>query len=174
MPEITVYKTGEVAAPEGAQADAVRSFLFGYVDGLGEQARKRWRRFWTWFMRAEPGEMATITTRVDRSTPYHRRHMAMEAALFDAQERFDDFDQFRVWLKIGAGHVDWLPGPKGGIVPVARSISYAALEQGLMQEVHEKMVAFMRTAHAGRVMWPHLNAAARLEMVERVLRGFDE
>lgn len=66
----------------------------------------------------EPGEFAIIEFVIPRSSPYHRRHMAIESAVFNAQERFDDFEQFRVWLKVGAGWVDWCAGPKGGAVPV--------------------------------------------------------
>jgi len=28
-------------------------------------------------------------------------HMKIEQSVFDAQERFDDFEQFRYWLKLG-------------------------------------------------------------------------
>lgn len=42
-------------------------------------------------------------------------HMAIEQAVFDAQDRFSDFEMFRDWLKIGSAWVVWVPGPKAGL-----------------------------------------------------------
>lgn len=167
MPEIIIVKRGPV--PD-ASADAARDVLFGAVDGLGEVHGKRWRRFWNLVLRAEAGELFTVTTKSNRVGWYHRKHMAMEAAVFDGQERFADFEQFRIWLKIGAGHVTWMPGPKGAIVPVPKSISYSALDQLAMQEFHESVVEFLRTPRASQVLWPGAPAGA----INIILEGFDE
>ena len=81
---------------------------------------------------------------------------------------------FRTWLKVGAGFVDWYPGPKGGVIPVPRSISYAILEQADMEQFHGDAVDFLRTEHAGKTLWKHLSTTQRIEMVESVLRSFGE
>ncbi|PJI54098.1 hypothetical protein CTI14_19645, partial [Methylobacterium radiotolerans] len=39
-------------------------------------------------------------------------------------------------------------------IPVPRSISYAKLEQADMEQFHDDAVAFLRTAHAQKTMWP--------------------
>lgn len=131
MPEITLVR--QDAAPIAPQdAEAARRVFFGIVDGLGERGRKQWRRLWNGLMRLEPGEMVEITTVQPRLGWFHRRHMALEQAVFEAQERFEDFESFRTWLKVGASFVDWYPGPKGGVIPVPRSISYSKLDQGAM------------------------------------------
>lgn len=157
-----------------ADKGAARRVLFGVVDGLGEQNQKRWRRFVNSLFRLEPGEMAEITTRNPRIPALHRRHMAMEQAVFAAQERFAEFNRgFRDWLKVGAGHCDWFPGPKGGVFPVPKSISYAAMEEGDMQEFHGKCVDFLRTEYAQNTLWPHLTVLQRNEMAESLLMGFE-
>lgn len=156
-----------------ADADAARRVLFGLVDGLGERGKKQWRRFVNGLMRLEPGEMVEIKTRKPRSGPFHRRHMAMEQAVFEAQERFEQFDPgFRDWLKVGAGFVTWWPGPKGGVFPVPKSIAYDQLEDDEMREFHEAVVAFLRTEHAARALFPHLRALDGMAAVERLLEGF--
>jgi hypothetical protein len=109
-----------------------------------------------------------------RSGPFHRRHFLIEQRLFDAQERFEDFEQFRTWMKVGAGFVDWLPGPKGAVVPIPKSMSYTSLDEDGMRELHEAIVAFMRTPRVAKVLWPHLGGSAGSDMVERVLLEFDE
>lgn len=171
MPEIVICKHQPLDMPEQDLA-TVRGFLFGVVDGLGDTNKSRWRRFWNWLIQAEAGEVATITTHRERIGWKHRRHMAMESAVFDAQERFADFDQFRVWLKIGAGHVDWVPGPRGGIVPVPKSISYAKLDEDGMAELHEKMLAFLQTAPATKALWPAASPVVRANAIAALLEGY--
>lgn len=141
------------------------------VDGKND---KRWRRFLRHVFSLEHGEIAEIGTRIPRSGPFHRFHMSIEQAVFDAQERFASFEQFRNWLKIGAGHVEWVPGPKGGIVPLPKSISYAEIEEDEMREVHEAMMAFLRGPHAAPYLWKPLGPEKAAEMMQAILRGFDQ
>jgi hypothetical protein len=173
MAEITIVRHPDIQLTE-AEKDIARRFLFGFVDGLGEQGKRQWRRLWKNIMHLEPGEMVDIKTHQDRIGWFHRKHMALEQAIYESQERFENFDAFRVWLKVGSGFVDWFPGPKGGVIPVPRSISYAKLEQVEMEKVHADMVQFVRQPHALKTLWPHLSEAQREEMIETVLGGFGE
>ena len=172
MSEITLVRmpASEIPQPD---REAARRVLFGAIDGLGEKGKKQWRRFVNGLFNLEPGEMVEIVTHKARSGPFHRYHMALEQRVFEAQERIGDFDQFRLWLKLGAGHVDWMPGPKGGVFPVPKSISYAKLEDDEMRDFHEAAVAFLRTGHAQRYLWPALPAAQADEAIESVLRSFE-
>jgi hypothetical protein len=158
-----------------ADKEAARRVLFGAIDGLGERDQKSWRRLMNWFFnRAEPGEMVEIKTHRDRIGVVHRKHMALEQAVFESQERFQRFEDFRTWLKVGAGFVDWYPGPKGGVVPVPKSISYAQCEQEEFDRFHESAVAFLREDHAQKVLWPQLSPRLRTEMIETIFEGFKE
>lgn len=174
MPEIVLVRTR--AAPSPADLDAARRVVFGIVDGLGEKHQRRWRRLWNQLVRMEPGECTTVTSNRPRSGPFHRRHMAIEQAVFAHQEAFTEFDSgFRAWLKVGAGHINWLPNPSGpGLVPVPKSIAYGAMGEDEMREFHESAVAFLRTERAGEVLWPHATPADRMEFIERVLGGFGD
>ena len=173
MTDITLVKQAPVSIP-AADADDARRVLFGIVDGLGDRGRKQWRRFIASLMTMEPGEMVEIKTHKARSGPFHQRHMVMETAFFEAQEKFEHFEQFRNWLKVGAGFCDWVPGPRGAVMPVPRSIAFDKLEDGDMRQVHDNMVAFLRTEHAGKTLWRHLDAVQRTEMVDTLLMGFGE
>lgn len=173
MSDITLVKQMPTDIPD-ADADAARRVLFGIVDGLGDRGRKQWRRFVNGLLRLEPGEMVEIKTHKARSGPFHRRHMVIETAVFQAQEKFEHFEQFRNWLKVGAGFCDWIPGPRGAVIPVPRSIAFDKLEDDAMRQVHDDMVAFLRSDHAGKTLWRHLAPPARMEMVESVLREFHE
>lgn len=172
MSEITlVRQPGEISK---ADLEAARRVLFGLIDGLGDKGRRQWRRFFNGLMRLQPGEMVAIHTHKERTGWFHRKHMLMEQRVFEHQEKFEDFEGFRVWLKVGSGFVDWYPGPKGGVIPVPRSISFAKLEDGDMWELHLQMIAFLRTAHAQQTLWKHLDPASRTEMLEMVIAGFEE
>jgi hypothetical protein len=173
MSEIVLVKQQPVEIPEPERA-AARKVLFGLVDGLGEANKKTWRRFVNMLMRLEPGEMVEIKTHKARVGWFHRRHMALEQRVFEAQERVTDFKQFRLWLKLGAGFVDWMPGPKGGVFPVPRSIAYSELEEGDMRQFHDDAVQFLRSEHAGKYLWPKLPESQRTEAIEAVLAGFNE
>lgn len=174
MPDISLVKQDPREVPEAERAIA-RNFVFGVVDGLGEKGKKQWRRLWNRIMALEPGEMIEISTHQARLGWYHRKHFAFEQTLFEAQERFDDFDQFRVWLKIGAGHVDWEVGPKGTPVPLPKSIKYSRLDQAGMEEFHGNVVNFLRTDKASKALWPHLKQVTqRIDMIESILGEFHE
>lgn len=153
---------------------AAGRFLFGAIDGFTRDDKRAWRSFWRRIRALEPGEMAVVEARLPRSSPYHRRHMAIEQQVFNAQERFTNFDQFRYWLKVGAGWVDWCAGPKGGVVPVPKSISYAKADQEEFTRYHEAVIEFLRGDHAAKFLWKHLTDDKAAEMMDSILGGFDE
>lgn len=157
-----------------AEVNQLRDLTFRLFDGGTDVDRKRIRNWFGRWKRAEPGEMSTIKTAFRRSSPFHRRHMAIEQAVFDAQERITDFEQFRVWLKVGAGFVDWLAGPKGGVVPVPRSIDYARCDDETMREFHDNAIAFLRGPHAATFLWKHITPAHAEDTMNTILSEFDE
>lgn len=170
MSQITIMRTDK-AMP--AAMDQVKDFLFGAIDGFTRDDKRAWRRIWKRIKDLEVGEMLAVDMRMPRSGPYHKRHMVIEQSVFDAQERFNSFEQFRVWLKVGAGWVDWCAGPKGGVVPIPRSISYAKADQEEFTRYHEAVIAFLRGPHAAKFLWRHLGDGSA-QMMESVLQEFDE
>ena len=116
MTEITLVKQQPVELTEAERA-VLRRVIFGIIDGLGERGKRQWRRLWNSILRLEPGEMLALQTHLARSGPFHRRHFALEQALFDAQERFEVFEQYLYWIKVGAG----LRGRQGHLAAWCRS-----------------------------------------------------
>lgn len=171
MSEVLLSKQIPLALTEPERA-VMRRVLFESVDGLDERSKKGWRRFWRMIVDAEPGEVFSVETWFPRRGPFHRRHMAMEQAVFQAQERISEFESFRAWLKVGAGFVDWIPGPKGAVMPIPRSIAYRKLDEEGMREFHEACVTFLQTPHAAKVLWPHLVAQTQADMMHAALGEF--
>lgn len=143
------------------------------IQGIDDKHQKSWRRFVRHLFALEDGEIAEVSTKFPRSGPFHRFHMVVEMAVFQAQEKFAHEEQFRNWLKVGSGHVDWVAGPKGGVIPLPKSISYAELEEQDMREFHQNMLAFLRGPHAAPYLWKHLGEKSH-EMMASVLAQFDE
>lgn len=152
----------------------IRRFLFDCIHGVNEQHEGRWRRLWRRLWTAEPGQVFQLDNVVERSGPFHSRHMAIEQRLFDQQDYWPTLKAMRDWLKVGAGWVEWKVSPKGGIAAVPCSTSYEKCSDDEMREVHEAMLAFLRTSHAQRVLWAHLPSARRTEMLESVLADREE
>lgn len=172
MSRIDIVRT-DVAMPDSGKLEVVRTFLFQCLDGLGNDDRRSWRKFWKRITTMEPGEFVRAEMWFPRSGPFHRRHMKIEASIFDAQDRFDDFEMFRDWLKIGAAWVVWVPGPKGGIVPLPRSISYAKADQDEFEKYHAAVMNFLRGEHAAPYLWKHLGERSH-DMMNTILDGFGE
>lgn len=173
MAKITIVRTN-IALPVGGLLEAVSGFLFKCFTGYLPEDKTAWFALWKKIIELEVGEMLSVEFTFDRSGPYHRRHMAIEQKLFNAQDRFDDFDQMRDWLKIGAKWVVWVPGAKGGIVPLPKSVSYKKADQQEFQIYHAKVIEFIRGPHVGKFLWRHLDQPARDEMIEMVLQEFGE
>lgn len=157
-----------------AEKAAVRKFLFQAVDGHGKQGKTVWRRFWSRILKAEIGEMFRFITKQDRSGPYHRRTFAILQAVFDAQDRFHNFEQYLNWVKVGAAWVDWVAGPKGGIVPLPRSVSYSEADQDEFMQFTAQVMDFFRCEYAPRYLWRHLKPEQAGEMMRTIMGGFQE
>ena len=173
MSRVNLLRTDQAPMPD-RDLEAVRRFLFGLFDGWNQSDKRGWRKIWKRLMSLEPGEFAVIEFVIPRSGPYHRRHFAILNAIFDAQERFDDLDRMRDWLSIGAGHVDWVPGAKGGIVPLPKSISFAKADQAEFEEYHRKVMAFLRGEHAAKFLWGKMSGNDCYWHMDSILSGFGE
>lgn len=172
MTQTLIVRDRNIAITDAERAGAWR-VLTRAIRGIDEKHNKRWLRIIRGWFELEHGEVTQVDTRHPRSGPFHRFHMALEMAVFNAQEKFVHQEQFRNWLKIGAGHVDWVAGPKGGVVPLPKSISYAELEEPEMREFHEAMMEFLRGPHAAPYLWRHLGADGAAAMMHSTLAEFD-
>lgn len=157
-----------------AEKETAWRVLTSGLRGVDDKNHKSWVGFLRRMLGMEDGECAEVSTKIARSGPFHRRHMAIEQAVFNAQERFSQFEQFRNWGKVGCGFCDWCAGPKGGVIPVPRSIAYADLAEEEMRDFHVDLVAFFRGPHASKYLWRHLSEVSSAEMMNTILERFDE
>ena len=82
-------------------------------------------------------------------------------------------EQFRKWTEVGAGFCDFVPGPKGRMVALPKSIAYHAIDDEEFSTVHENVKAFLRSVHARRFLWPHQDESQSAEMVSTLISEFE-
>lgn len=151
----------------------------GKMVGLTENDRKwlgRWRGVCA---ELEPGELLSFDFKLPGSRKFHNLCMRLKRDVFEAQEKFGDFEQFRKWLYVGAGHVDWVVGPKGGVICLPGTFSDdikigEATGDEAKRVVFEMIKAWLRTGEPGARLWKHLDEAQRAEMVEVLLAPYEE
>jgi hypothetical protein len=169
MGTISVLRTDDLSPQEGEQLSLLLSNKF---TGASEKDTNGWLKWPKWLMKREIGEIFEISIKKIRHGKFHRKHMLLEQTVFDAQERFTDFDRFRDWIKIGAGFCVWEPGAKGGIVPLPKSIAYDKCEQDEYEDFHGSVIDFFLTEHCQKFLWRHLSPGQRSEMMDTLIGKF--
>lgn len=170
--QIVLVKQTDERLNEADKA-VVRKFVSQHLSGATDKDSRAWGRFCRALDESAMGECFTLKIQRQRDGVFHRKHMGMISKIFKAQERLEDFEQFRLWLKVGSGFVTWLPGPKGGVFPVPRSINFNTCSEDDMREFHEGVVAFLRTAHAQKYLFPNAPPAQAEHGIESILSQYE-
>jgi hypothetical protein len=145
----------------------------GKLKGAGEKHEKAYSRFRKMLHELEPGEVFTISHWFPRNPKLHGLHFALLTAAYEAQEQFADFDQFRQWAQVGAGHCDFVPGPTGRMVALPKSINWRSMDDAAFHEHHEGVKDFLRSPYATRFLWPHLDDTEAGESMNAILEQFE-
>lgn len=145
----------------------------GKLAGFGEKGARAYARFRKAIDELADGELLRFSFWVPRSDKFHRLHFVMLKAVFDSQEQFADEEQFRKWTEVGAGHCDFVPGPKGRMVALPKSISYESIDDEQFADVHENVKQFLRSQHARQYLWGHLSDDKSAEMIGELLVEFE-
>lgn len=144
----------------------------GKLAGLGESGARAFAKFRAAVDKLDIGETLTFSWKAPRSPQFHRRHFAVLAAMFEQQDQFQDADAFRMWVQVGAGFCDLMPGPKGKPVAMPKSIKWDRLDDVEFAEHHAAVIAFMRSTHFTRFLWPWMTDLQADSMVDGILSEF--
>lgn len=150
----------------------------GKVDGFTDSDRKWLGKWKSAYAGLEHGELLSFDFKLTGSRKYHNLCMRMKRDIFDSQEYFADFEVFRQWLYVGAGHVTWVAGATGGVVAIPGTFSDdVAVGEATGDEakrlVLEKIKVWMRSGKPAHRLWKHLDDAQRTEMVEAILLPYE-
>lgn len=146
----------------------------GKLVGFTERDARALGRWRSMVDNLETGELLDFEVKFAVNRRFHNLVMRCVRDIFEAQEYFEDFDVFRLWIYIHAGHCVWEPGATGGIVPVPKSFSDKDNDDEEKRVVFDKIKAAMRSGKPGQRLWKHLNESQRAEMVETILAPYEE
>lgn len=147
----------------------------GKLEGFGDANRRGYQRFVDFVARMEPGtgELIRFEWKAPRSIQFHKRFFVQLHKLFERQEQFASEDALRTWLTIGAGECEFVPGPKGVMCAMPKSIAFENMDDIEFFEFVTKVDAFLWTAHAQRYLWPHLDDKQTFAMIEQLRDEMD-
>lgn len=143
----------------------------GKLEGWGEKGRRAWAKFTKIVSELEVGETLSFEYRLPRSPQHHKFFFARMQALLDRQEAFADLDHLLIFLKVGAGFVEFMPGPGGQLVAIPKSIAWERLEEQDFIETKRAIWDFLWTEVAQQALWPELSAMQRYVMVDQWVRA---
>lgn len=144
----------------------------GKLAGLGDKGSRAWAKFKKMVQEMEVGETLKFSWWAPRSPGMHKRHFVILNQVFDHQDQFVSEDDFRMWVQVGAGFCNLLPGPMGKPVAIPKSIAWDRLDDADFAEHHAAVISFLRSTHATRFLWPHLTDAQGDEMIDSLLNEF--
>lgn len=144
------------------------------IRGFGEKGERAWQRFRNAINALEIGETLSFSWHKPRSPKFHRLFFAVLHRVFDEQEAFIDVDQMRAWLTVGAGYADFVPGPKGRVVAMPKSIAWHRMDDLEFGELFLAVCAFLRSAHACRFLWPQMSDIDADSRINALLQEFEQ
>lgn len=168
----------------------------GKLDGFTRPDQRAYAHYRKAIEELEVGELFTFSVWFPRNPAFHKFHFAVMGALLDAQERYEELDDLRRYLYVGAGYADFLPAPgyigdvierapkmvrtilrkllvrELDVIAVPKSIAYDKIDDADFRVLHDKVVNFMRGSRARRYLWPHLTDAQTHDTVEAILESF--
>lgn len=157
-----------------ADRSAVLRFLFQYLDGCNDRDRKAWRAWWRSVADAPRGQYFTVSIKRQRHGAFHRLLMAVMQKVFDAQEKFDNFNIFRGFVKLGAGFADYIPDLETGELKAhPKSQSFDECSEEEIRQFFDDALKFLRKEACQRILWPHLSPVIAEQSVEAILSQFD-
>ena len=168
MGTITIVRTnsGPLRLPDG--------LIEHYFEAQTDADQQLLNRFVKYLAKMQPGQHLVLTVTKPRSTAFHNRHMKIESTIFNAQERIDNFDRFRDWLKISVGLCQWFADGQGGLISIADSVSYASMDDLKFRDFHSDAMRFFRGDHAATFLWPLLSPKLAYDAMNNLLSEFGE
>jgi len=77
-----------------------------------------------------------------RNGQFHRKCRVLQDVIYDNQEKFNDKESFREWLKLKTGLYIWMTDPSGNKYPKTKSTSYDKMDEVAHGEWYSKLLDF--------------------------------
>jgi len=77
-----------------------------------------------------------------RNSQFHRKCRVLQDVIYDNQEKFNDKESFREWLKLKTGLYIWMTDPRGKKYPKTKSTAYDKMDEVAHTEWYNKLLDF--------------------------------
>lgn len=177
MADITLVKTTDAELPEDERRAMMRVLFGEYLDGMSEDDKTAWKKFWSRVKRLEAGELVKVSFKIERNGKFHRKFFAMLNVGYEAWDPGrthkthkgmpvqKNFEQFREDVTILAGFYEQTFDLQGRLVLKAKSISFANMEQAEFERVYSAVADVLLNHVLTNYTRSDLD-----EVVEKVLR----
>lgn len=135
----------------------------------GERAYAKWKKQ---VRDLEIGQTLSFTWRMPRSPEHHKFFFGKLQSLLARTETFTELDKMRIWLLMGAGFVDFVPGIDGKPNAIPKSMDFESMDEVEFSELHRQLDNFLWTARAQETLWPSLDEFSRYKCVESLMQEF--
>lgn len=131
-----------------SEMSVVSAFLFKLLDGMGDESRKCWRKFWKRMVRMDAGELIDVNMVFVRNPIFHRKFFALLNLGFESWEAGrthktykgepvrKSFERFREDVLILAGHYEQTFRLDGTMTLSAKSISFASIDDVEFERIY--------------------------------------
>ena len=150
----------------------------GGLQGLSNLDKIAYAKFKARLKNLEPGELCEITTKLPRNGKFHRKFFMMLTIGFDywftgskqktykGQAVTKNFDYFRDDVLILAGHYEQTFGIDGKLKLIAKSISFASMDQPEFEVIYNSVLDVL----LGKVLITYKNRDEFNDVVEQMMR----
>ena len=89
-------------------------------------------------IRQDAPRVVTITGK--RNLEFHQKFFVLLNTIYEIQNHFDNFEAFRYWIVMKAGHYDIIEAPNGKLIYKAKSVSFAKMDEIEFQKVYDGVI----------------------------------
>ena len=108
--------------------------------GVGQKLEPSDEIALAYIKKLKPGADVEVDIRRPRNIKFHRKWMALAKVVFDNQEKYQDFEEFRKELTMLSGWWKEHHHASGKISYVAKSISFTNMEQEDFDKMFDKSI----------------------------------
>lgn len=140
----------------------------GKLCGLDPKGQRAYAKFIERLQKLEHGDTLGFSYFLPRDPASHRAYFRKLQILLERTEAFNELDQLRAWLLMGAGFCNYVPGAEG-LVAVPKSMAFDEMDQAEFAELNRKTDEFLFTDHAQAILWPQLSQQQRWSCINSFL-----
>lgn len=138
--------------------------------GVTAEDQKAYAMFRQRIKRMEPGQTIAFSWSPARAPEVHAAYFKCLGLIFENQEPFTTFTDFREWVERGARHVEVFT-QEGVEFERVLSIKHEELDDDAFRLLFDRAKAYLLSPVALHKLWPHIKTADAYAGAQAILEG---